>query len=743
MKYLSIIFLLTSCLSFSQNRQNENWVFGKNQWTFTNNTNGYNAFPSNNSTGLTLFDGVISESSTASVSDPNTGQLLFYTDGITVFDRNGNVMLNGTELFGTWNSGSGNLLDRFYRTAGFCGGTMGEQTALIIPKPFDVGIYYVISTAKGSYFNYCTQGFNTEYFNLGIRVAEIDMSQNNGLGAVISKNNILNSQGAQGITLAEHTVDGSYWLITNASTNSNSAFTVYEVDSSGINSTPVISSNNQTSFSFIKASPDKTKLVTLGSSVSSGPAYYLHDFDASTGIVSSPFKLNTVEPNNLLKPHYNNTAKVKGSAEFSENSNILYFIASANLGNSGSPVDGAGICKYNISTGQLVGVNNSGSRYDIPIIPGAQSASNFVSNLQIGPNQKIYGILNTQVSVSSTTNINKTNFVYSNNVTYDYIVIDDPNNWQTNPSSLLRFIQPDEFAINGYTFPQLVPEFITEPPCDEVTNIRIEQGNLYSWDSSETTFDFQYMEDSRCCGDTANDPDNLMFQITTSNNFINLDNLPGLLQGRECFSVRVKPTDCGEWGDWCCISGVVGGNYVLSRNCFPSDPCENITFQELITQNLNNVTNTFDNVINIEANNTITSSNIEYVATQSVTLLPGFEALNGTVFTARIDDCNINNLKMDYSNKNVGKSAKNNQTITNNEIVVYPNPAINSLTISSSFDNMSSIVFFDLKGRQMLSEININSTAFTIDISSLSSGVYIIKTIDEKGVQYTQKVIKE
>lgn len=324
---------------YAQQRQNENWIFGKNQWVFNGSgANGFSAVAANNTTGLSRFGNVISESSTASVSNPDTGELLFYTDGLKVFDRNGNIMSNGDHLFGTPTSGS--MLQRFYNISNLCGEPMGAQTVLISPYPGASEKFIIIYTALGTYKGYCNDPIGSsnlsEYFNMGLRYSIVDMDLNNGLGEVVSKNNILSDNGAFGITLVPNFDDSKYWLVTNSDTlpNTTSEFSVFEINTNGINPNAVHSPNDH-SYSFIKISPDNSKLVTLGRFDVYGHPYYLYDFDNTTGLISNSFKMSSIATSGAAL--YDTPAKVKSSAEFSSDSNIVYFIGSAALLNGGTP----------------------------------------------------------------------------------------------------------------------------------------------------------------------------------------------------------------------------------------------------------------------------------------------------------------------------------------------------------------------------------------------------------------------
>ncbi|WP_273567521.1 BspA family leucine-rich repeat surface protein [Maribacter halichondriae] len=76
-----------------------------------------------------------------------------------------------------------------------------------------------------------------------------------------------------------------------------------------------------------------------------------------------------------------------------------------------------------------------------------------------------------------------------------------------------------------------------------------------------------------------------------------------------------------------------------------------------------------------------------------------------------------------------------------NALKVYPNPA--SERVSVSFEKpvtMGSMEIFDMSGRSVrkIAKANLEST---IDVQDLKSGVYLLKAIDEKGNQFTKRVI--
>ena len=139
-----------SFIGFSQNETNH-WYFGKNAGIDFGN--GDVAF---------LEDGsMITPAGCSSISD-DEGNLMFYTNGQTVWNRNHQIMTNGEGLSGE--------ID-------------GIQSAIIVPKPNDYSTYYVIYTRE-----------NTQtspiYFLTGVYYSEIKFDTLNPLGYVTENKDV-------------------------------------------------------------------------------------------------------------------------------------------------------------------------------------------------------------------------------------------------------------------------------------------------------------------------------------------------------------------------------------------------------------------------------------------------------------------------------------------------------------------------------------------------------------------------
>ncbi|MBK6831403.1 MAG: hypothetical protein IPG92_11995 [Flavobacteriales bacterium] len=127
----------------------------------------------------------------ANITSAN-GHLLFSTNGAFVANALGNTMLNGAGL---------NPSDYTYAWANY--GLHISQACLILPKPDAPDIYYLF---HGTIDDQQTSTANYLY------LTTIDMSQDGGLGGVVTKNQVLinDTLNAGGITAVRH-ANGRDW----------------------------------------------------------------------------------------------------------------------------------------------------------------------------------------------------------------------------------------------------------------------------------------------------------------------------------------------------------------------------------------------------------------------------------------------------------------------------------------------------------------------------------------------------
>ncbi|MBO6517744.1 MAG: gliding motility-associated C-terminal domain-containing protein [Bacteroidia bacterium] len=143
----------------------------------------------------------------ASVADGN-GKLLFYTDGITIWDKTHSVMKNGSGLKGHYSS---------------------AQSAVIVPKPGSNTNYYIF-TVDGSSGR-----------RQGCHYNEVDISKNGGNGEVILKNQVLiNWSGYlfESIGATSHANGRDFWV---CYADRDSSLKSFLVSFTGVQTTPVVS----------------------------------------------------------------------------------------------------------------------------------------------------------------------------------------------------------------------------------------------------------------------------------------------------------------------------------------------------------------------------------------------------------------------------------------------------------------------------------------------------------------------
>lgn len=78
----------------------------------------------------------------------------------------------------------------------------------------------------------------------------------------------------------------------------------------------------------------------------------------------------------------------------------------------------------------------------------------------------------------------------------------------------------------------------------------------------------------------------------------------------------------------------------------------------------------------------------------------------------------------------------------NKTLVVYPNPTTGEINISSQHIIIQKIEIVSLSGKQVYSKTNIKDSNINLNISSLPSGMYLVKAYTENGME-TKEIIKQ
>ena len=240
-----IIYLLLSAFATRAQPQNNIWYFGQQA-----------GLSFSGSTPAALSNGALATTEGSSCISDLQGNLLFYTDGRTVWNRLHEPMPNGTGLMGNAST---------------------TQAALIVPKPGDPQTFYIFTAdAEGGPGGLC--------------YSELDIRMNGGTGDLSNKNVLLHPCVTERLTAIPHQDGQHMWLITHAWNSDD--FQAYLIGSNGINPNPVISKTGRVHTGAasntrgqLKASPNGTRLAMAiyGESV-----FEFYDFDAATGHISNP-----------------------------------------------------------------------------------------------------------------------------------------------------------------------------------------------------------------------------------------------------------------------------------------------------------------------------------------------------------------------------------------------------------------------------------------------------------------------
>ncbi len=249
------LFLLLICYTNYSLAQKEShrWVFGELAGIDFNFTP-----PQPTLYNLTTQEG------TASIADSN-GNLLFYTNGITVWNKDNNIMLNGDSLLGHSSS---------------------TQSAVIVPWPGSDSLYHIfaVSAEGGIPIVLGGNGFG------GMTHSIVDISGDMGQGEVTNKNDTLLELSTEKITAVLHENQKDIWVIAHGWLSDT--FYVYKVTEQGLNKTPLKTSiglthdgATQNTRGYLKVAPNGDKLALA---IHGSGSIELFDFDTETGTISNP-----------------------------------------------------------------------------------------------------------------------------------------------------------------------------------------------------------------------------------------------------------------------------------------------------------------------------------------------------------------------------------------------------------------------------------------------------------------------
>jgi hypothetical protein len=332
----SVLVSVTNCVLDPAKKNQSSWQFGK-YGNLSFNSGSPVAGPNSS---IDTFE------SSASISD-STGNLLFYTDGNKVWNKNHAQMMG----LGGFLKGS-----NYYNIS-------ASHGALIIPVPNSNKKYYIMSGAQ--------QPAVTSDSTKRITYSIVDMNLNSGLGDIISINQFLPGPyflPTEGQTAIPHCNGYDFWYIIHGAKTTGylDKMAAYLITAGGI-SNPVISNSGfmvpaptaTTTDGYlltIESSPDGKTIAVTDNGTLVNPVYMrLYKFDKKSGVITPTYTLPVLGAIPMLQP------------QFSPNSRFLY-----------------------------VGAGNAVTQFDLLASPTPTSTVLFNNNMnrlyfQLGPDNKIYG----------------------------------------------------------------------------------------------------------------------------------------------------------------------------------------------------------------------------------------------------------------------------------------------------------------------------------------------------------------
>jgi outer membrane protein OmpA-like peptidoglycan-associated protein len=260
------------------------------------------------------------------------GKLLFYTDGISVWNREHQKMPNGTGLHGDPSS---------------------TQSGVVIAKPNTKDKFYLFTVDK-------------EAQAKGLTYSMVDMSLDGGMGDVVSteKNVLLRTPVTEKLTAVKHHNGKDIWVISHGWQNNE--FASFLVTEKGLQMQPVLcnaGSPHQGSTlntqGYMKSNPDGTNIALA---LEADHSLELFDFDNATGAMSNPMLIQL--------PSGSYTYGI----EFSPNGSVLY-VTAAGTGK---------IYQYNLQAGSNEAIIASQT------VIGSSVGGIWLGALQLAPDGKIY-----------------------------------------------------------------------------------------------------------------------------------------------------------------------------------------------------------------------------------------------------------------------------------------------------------------------------------------------------------------
>jgi gliding motility-associated-like protein len=243
----TLVILLFLCGLLLAQKEYHKWYFG-----------GRAAMDFVPGSPVTLANNAMNSIDNPATMSDSLGNLLFYSNGLQVWNRNHAVMGNGTGLLGD---------------------NTGGHTATAVKQPGSNNIYYLFTMDN-------VAGPD------GLRYSVIDMNLNAGLGGVVTgqKNILVLSPASEQVIPVIHSNGTDIWIVTHPW--NSSSFHSYLLTCNGLSTTPVVSTvgaarsgNTNAAQGQITVNATNDRIATANWTAAN---MELFDFNNSTGVLSNP-----------------------------------------------------------------------------------------------------------------------------------------------------------------------------------------------------------------------------------------------------------------------------------------------------------------------------------------------------------------------------------------------------------------------------------------------------------------------
>jgi hypothetical protein len=341
--------VLTPLISFSQKEDN-NWIFGVGQYDLPGNIYRLNHIQFTNDTfKVKLLNRNFPFFTTCSIISDSSGNLLCYTNGLNLYNKNHSLLFNGND---------------FQSSSQFPYGYPFDRSVLILPLPDSPLTYIMID---GSHVDIGIDIITTE-----LRYSLIDFSLQSGNGGVTLKKVIINNSTDTlnvGLLSSVRHSNGIDWWVLTTKFESNH-YRKFIITGKGIefHDDQIIGDTVHNGLGTAVFSPSGcwySRYLNYGKAANPDGALYLYRFDRTTGELSAPIYKHFPQPEYF------------GGVAFSPNSRFLYVSKFLQ------------ILQYDLQASDILASETVVAEYDGFLDENGVPTRFY--GLQLAPDNKIYG----------------------------------------------------------------------------------------------------------------------------------------------------------------------------------------------------------------------------------------------------------------------------------------------------------------------------------------------------------------